>query len=273
MARSYSSGVMNQAAGASPCDGKQGLSMETEVEASRRSRSEGPTAAEVTERLRHQIQEGLWSPGESLREARLCAEFEVGRSIVRRALSNLADDGMVVLEPNRGASVTVTTLQEVFDLYELRAGLYGVAARFACIRAPAPLMAEILKKADVLIAASKAGTPANELIHQSEAIFCLMAGPASAEAQKMIEAVRRKTRWHWSYVGLEQSSTVQGPFDHWVTMRAGLAARDPAKAADGARNILYFMQSEVAQLMLSRGLGMQESAQPSPPRRRAAGAR
>jgi len=246
--------------------------MEKAAETPRRSRNDGPTAAEVTERLRHQIQEGLWSPGESLREVRLCAEFEVGRSIVRRALSNLADDGMVVLEPNRGASVTVTTLQEVFDLYELRAGLYGVAARFACIRSSAPLMKEILRKADVLIAASEAGASANELIHQSEVIFSLMAGTASTEAQKMIEAVRRKTRWHWSYVGLAESSTVQGPFEHWRTMRAGLAARDPAKAAEGARNILYFMQSEVARLMLARGLGMQDSVQPSPPRRRAAGA-
>ena len=48
-----------------------------------RARSEGPTAVEVTERLRHQIQEGLLSPGEWLREARLCEEFGVGRSIVR----------------------------------------------------------------------------------------------------------------------------------------------------------------------------------------------
>src|ERR1700742_4864926 len=121
-----------------------------------RARSDGPTAVEVAERLRHQIQEGLWQPGEWLREARLCEEFKVGRSIVRRALGNLADDGLVVLEPNRGASVTVTTLQEVFDLYELRAGLYGVAARFACIRASATLMAEILQKADVLLADSEA---------------------------------------------------------------------------------------------------------------------
>src|SRR5580698_6760260 len=112
----------------------------------KRGRSEGPTAEEVTERLRRQIQDGLWGPGEWLREARLCTEFEVGRSIVRRALRNLADDGLVDLKANCGASVKQTTLQEVFDLFELRAGLYGVAARFACIRATPPLMAEILEK-------------------------------------------------------------------------------------------------------------------------------
>ncbi len=235
-----------------------------------RGRNGGPSAAEVAERLRHQIQEGIWSPGEWMREVRLCDEFQVGRSIVRRALGDLADDGLVILEPNRGASVTVTTLQEVFDLYELRAGLYGVVARFACIRASGPLMAEILEKSDSLIADSEVGVSAADLIHQSEIIFSLMATAASADTQKMIAAVRRKTRWHWSYVGLAESSAIRGPFDHWRTMRAGLAARDPARSADGARNILYFMQSEVAQLMLSRGLGMQD---PAPQKRRASRSR
>jgi DNA-binding GntR family transcriptional regulator len=234
-----------------------------------RSRNEGPSAAEVTERLRHQIQEGLWSPGEWLREARLCSEFNVGRSIVRRALGNLADDGLVVLEANRGASVTVTTLQEVFDLYELRAGLYGVAARFACLRASPSLMAEILRKTDVLLAAADAHESAAELIHQSEEIFSLMAGTASLDAQKMIAAVRRKTRWHWSYVGLSESPIWAGVFDHWRVMRAGLVARDAARAAEGARGILYFMQQEVSRLMLARGLGMQELPRSSGARRRA----
>ncbi len=240
---------------------------------SARRRSDGLTAAEVTQRLRHQIQEGLWSPGEWLREARLCEEFKVGRSIVRRALGELASDGLVIIEPNRGASVTVTTLQEVFDLYELRASLYGVAARFTCIRASNALLAEILKRSDGLLADYEAGESADNLIHQSEVIFSLMASTASVDAQKMIAAVRRKTRWHWSYVGLAESDYPQGVFDHWRRMRAGLAVRDPAVAADGARNILYFMQSEVARLMLARGLGMQEPVEAEALQRRVSSAR
>ena len=236
----------------------------------RQARSDGPTAEDVTERLRRQIQDGLWAPGEWLREARLCTEFNVGRSIVRRALRNLADDGLVDLKANCGASVKQTTLQEVFDLFELRAGLYGVAARFACIRATPPLMAEILEKADILLAASDAGASAEELIGQSEVIFSLMAGTASADTRAMIAAVRRKTRWHYSYTGLAEGP---GPFEPWRVMRSALAARDPARAAEGARNILYYMQNEVSRLMLSRGLGMQQSVQESPPRRRGGGGR
>jgi len=228
----------------------------------------GLTAAEVTDRLRLQIQEGHWAPGEWLRETRLCSEFEVGRSIVRRALSNLAADGLVVIEQNRGANVAVTTLQEVFDLYELRAGLYGVAARFACIRASASLLAEILQLIDGLLEAAENGVAADQLIRQSEVIFTKMAGTASLETQAMIETVRRKTRWHFSYVGLAESPGGVGPFDHWRVVRAGIAARDAASAAEGARNILYFMQNAVSRLMLSRGLGMQQPAETLMPRRR-----
>jgi DNA-binding GntR family transcriptional regulator len=216
----------------------------------------GRSASEVAELLRSQIQEGVWQPGQWLREARLCTEFGVGRSVVRRALRTLADDGLLVIEANRGASVKLTTLQEVFDLFELRAGLYGVAARFACIRASADLLADIIANADQLMAASESGASAEDLIGHSERIFSLMADTASADTQAAIALVRRKTRWHYSYAGLAEGP---GPFDHWRFMRAALAKRDAGEAAEGARNILYYMQSEVTRVMLGRGLGGPES--------------
>jgi len=220
-----------------------------------------PTAATVAEGLRRQIQDGLLPPGEWLREARVCAEFGVGRSIARSALRSLADDGLVVIEENRGAYVAATTVQEVFDLYEVRAALYGLAARFACIRATPKHMAETLVLVDELLAASRRGEPAVELIHQSETIFSRLASTGSADAQKMIEAIRRKTRWHYSYVSLAESVD-GGPFQHWEVVREGLATRNGAMASEGARNILYYMQSEAMRLMISRGHGLQAMEEP-----------
>lgn len=223
------------------------------------------TARDVADGLRRQIQDGVLRPREWLREARICSEFGVGRSIARTALRTLADDGLVVIEENRGASVAATTVQEVFDLYELRAGLYGVAARFACIRATPPHMAQTLKLVDEMLAASRRGEPAEDLISRSEEIFSRLASTASADAQRMIESVRRKTRWHYSYVSLAQS-TDGGPFRHWEVVRAGLAARDGAMAAEGARNILYYMQNEAMRLMISRGHGLSKMSEMPPVR-------
>lgn len=223
------------------------------------------TAAGVADALRRQIQDGVLEPGEWLREIRICTEFGVGRSIARTALRTLADDGLVNIEENRGAYVAATTVQEVFDLYEVRAALYGLAARFACIRATPQHLAETLKLVDALLEASERGETAEELIHQSEAIFSRLASVSSTDAQRMIESIRRKTRWHYSYVSLALS-TDGGPFDHWRMVRAGLAERDGAKAAEGARNILYYMQNEVMRLMISRGFGLQTVQAQTAPR-------
>lgn len=225
-----------------------------------------PNAAGVAASLRRQIQDGLLSPSDWLREARICAEFGVGRSIARTALRILADDGLVVIEENRGAYVAATTVQEVFDLYEVRAALYGLAARFACIRATPRHMAETLKRVDELLAGSERGQSAEDLIHQSEEIFSRLASVSSPDAQRMIESIRRKTRWHYSYVSLAES-TDGGVWEHWRTVRAGLAARDGAKASEGARNILYYMQNEALRLMISRGYGLQETPKIRPRRR------
>lgn len=225
-----------------------------------------PNAASVADSLRRQIQDGLLSPGDWLREARICNEFEVGRSIARTALRILADDGLVVIEENRGAYVAATTVQEVFDLYEVRAALYGLAARFACIRASPRHMAETLKLVDGLLAASERGETAEKLIRQSEEIFSRLASVSSPDAQRMIEAVRRKTRWHYSYVSLAEY-TDSALWEHWRRVREGLAARDGAKASEGARGILYCMQNEAMRLMISRGYGLQEAPKIRPPRR------
>ena len=122
--------------------------------------------------LAAKIQDGVLSPGEWLREMPICEEYGVGRSITRSALRELAEDGLIHIEEKRGGYVAATTVQEVFDLYEARAALYGLAARFACIRSDGKFMAETLQLIDELFIDTEGGeVSAEELIHQSEAIF------------------------------------------------------------------------------------------------------
>jgi DNA-binding GntR family transcriptional regulator len=160
-----------------------------------------PTADDLAQTLRVRIQKSELAPGEWLREVKLCSEFGVGRSIVRRALRTLADDGLIEIEENRGARVSATTVEEVFDLYEVRAALYGMAARFACLRASDSLIKGMLAKIDRLLSDAERKAPAEQIIEISESIFGDMIACASADAQRMIEAVRRKTRFHFLLCG------------------------------------------------------------------------
>ena len=215
--------------------------------------SRTPTADNLAQTLRTRIQKSELAPGEWLREVRLCSEFGVGRSIVRRALRALSDDGLIEIEENRGARVSATTVEEVFDLYEVRAALYGLAARFACLRGSDAEIRGMIVNIDRMFEAASSNTPAEEIIELSESIFIAMSQCASADAQRMIAAVRRKTRFHFSYVALALTANGPGPYQYWRQVRAALEERDADKASQAARDILYFMQGEVARIMLSRG--------------------
>ncbi|PKP86210.1 MAG: hypothetical protein CVT78_13050 [Alphaproteobacteria bacterium HGW-Alphaproteobacteria-17] len=182
----------------------------------------------------------------------MCKEFSVGRSIARRALRYLEQDGLVEIEENRGARVSATTVEEVFDLYELRAALYGLAARVACMRATDEEIVSMSADIDRMLEIAADGYPADEVIEASERIFSRMVSFASADAQQMVASVRRKTHFHFSYAALALNNNSLGAYDFWRDVRAGLASRDADAVAQAARNILYFMQGEVARIMLSR---------------------
>ena len=199
-----------------------------------------PTADDLAQALRLKIQKSELAQGEWLREARLCSEFGVGRSTVRRALRTLADDGLIELEENRGARVSATTAEEVFDLYEVRAALYGLAARFACSARLGRGDPSHARQYRSFAERRRDRAPAEQIIEVSEAIFSEMAEFASRDAQKMIESVRRKTRFHFSYVALALNANGPGPYEHWRRVRAALVARDADDSRSGrARHSVF----------------------------------
>ena len=88
----------------------------------------------VSEKIRGQILAGRLRPGERLVEDRLSAELGVSRVPVREALRGLSMEGLVRLEPNRGASVTEVTPQLLAELVEVRTLLEALNARLAARR-------------------------------------------------------------------------------------------------------------------------------------------
>ena len=88
----------------------------------------------VSDKIRGDILEGKFKPGERLVEDRLSAELGVSRVPVREALRGLSMEGLVRLEPNRGATVIEVTPQLVAELVEVRTLLEALNARLAARR-------------------------------------------------------------------------------------------------------------------------------------------
>ena len=88
----------------------------------------------VSEKIRGQILAGKLRPGERLVEDKLSAELGVSRVPVREALRGLSMEGLVRLEPHRGASVTAVTPELLDELVEVRTLLEALNARLAARR-------------------------------------------------------------------------------------------------------------------------------------------
>jgi len=89
------------------------------------------TADAVAAALRRALHQGRWPPGTPLRQEDLAAEFGVSRIPVREALNKLQADGLVVVEPNRGAFVASLSAPEVDEIFDLRLMLECDALRHA----------------------------------------------------------------------------------------------------------------------------------------------
>lgn len=78
------------------------------------------TAGDIAARLRADIDAGAWPAGAPLRQEDLAARYGASRIPVREALTLLRADGLVCIEPNRGAFVTRLTTAEVDEIFDLR---------------------------------------------------------------------------------------------------------------------------------------------------------
>ncbi|ARP88129.1 GntR family transcriptional regulator [Bordetella genomosp. 9] len=90
--------------------------------------------AVVRDKLRERILSGEFTPGDRLVEGRLSDEMGVSRIPVREALRALAAEGLVTIEPRRGASVAVLSDAVAHDMIEVRATLEGLNAKLAAQR-------------------------------------------------------------------------------------------------------------------------------------------
>ena len=84
---------------------------------------------QIAARLSERIVSGTYAPGQRIMEQNVAEEFEVSRGPVREALRLLEKDGLVMILPRRGAQVTNPSIEEVNEIFDIRAMLNGLRDR------------------------------------------------------------------------------------------------------------------------------------------------
>lgn len=88
-------------------------------------------AGAVAERLRELIRSGELAPGTHLRQDDFAARFGVSSTPVREAFLALEREGLVRRHPHRGVVVFMPSVEELNELYEIRAVLEPLATEIA----------------------------------------------------------------------------------------------------------------------------------------------
>jgi DNA-binding GntR family transcriptional regulator len=89
------------------------------------------TAKVVAERLRTEIQHGTLAPGTRLRQNDVAKRFGVSTTPVREAFAQLQAEGLVRIDPHRGAVVFHPSVDDVLEFYEIREALESLAVSHA----------------------------------------------------------------------------------------------------------------------------------------------
>ena len=88
----------------------------------------------VYEDIRRQIVEEKLAPGQWVIERELCETYSMSRTPIREILWKLTADGFLEQEANRGFIVRRLGLEQIFEIFQAREAIEGMAARLACRR-------------------------------------------------------------------------------------------------------------------------------------------
>ncbi|HTK01729.1 MAG TPA: GntR family transcriptional regulator [Bordetella sp.] len=99
--------------------------------------------AVVADRLRQLVVDGTLRPGTWLNERDLCDRLKVSRTPLREAYRILASDGLLHIQPKRGAMVVELSREDIENTFDVLCVLEGLAGRQAAQRATDAELAHI----------------------------------------------------------------------------------------------------------------------------------
>ena len=192
----------------------------------------------VTQALRAAILAGEYAPTQRLVEIDLCDRFGTSRFILRSALQDLAAQGLVEFQRNRGARVRDVSLAEAIEITEVRILLEGLVAARAADRVTKPEAAMLRK----IVKDMRTAVDRSELLTYSD-LNALLHGSirdiaAHATASRMLRQLRDQTVRHQFSLSLVPGRPAVSLPQH-VAIVAAITAREPEEAERAMQAHLY----------------------------------
>lgn len=188
--------------------------------------------------LRGELLNGQLAPGSKLKMIDLAERFSASQSVVREALTRLAEQGLLVATPQRGFRVRDLSVEDIAQLTEARVEIEGLALRLAIQRGDIHWETSVVSTHHLLertpVAYQDGSFNEEWPVRHRDFHSALLSGCANRRIGEVAEALRDGAelyrRWYWALTS-DHGRDIVG--EH-LRLRDLAIARD----ADGAVSLL-----------------------------------
>jgi DNA-binding GntR family transcriptional regulator len=205
---------------------------------------------QVVARLAEEIITGQYPPGARLKEQELALRFGTSRAPLREAFRVLEREGLVEILPWRGVQVSRPTLDEIKELFEVRAEVFGLCARRLAKHGNSADIDLVKREIAALIVATEEGCDEKAYKTRTNAISVMMSSMVGNRYLHEIMAdLRRKMFWYYCFLGTSTLERRRESNDLWRRLSKALHERDE-REAEGAASTVISASADFALRML-----------------------
>jgi len=158
-------------------------------------RSAVPIREQTVQALRQAILNFELKPGQRLVEREFIDRLGISRTTFREALRELSSQGLVTVVAQKGARVSVPSLKEATDLYEIRAALESLVVTRFVERASDEEIAALEKTIDDFDQVVHRTTNTLDLLESKEMFYSvLFAGARSEIFEQVLNGIKARVR-------------------------------------------------------------------------------
>lgn len=198
----------------------------------------------VYEQLKMQILQGIIKPGTRMMEVELADDMGVSRTPVREAIRKLEKEGLVTIEPRRGAYASEISLKDMVDTLEVREDLEGLAAALAAER----ITPEQVKELEDITARYREAIEAKDtesIIHYDEIFHKHIVSCAENETLSQITGTVQELALRFRYFYYDDFSRYESmPGEHRAIL-AAISSGDTDAARETAEKHVNHLKSFV----------------------------
>lgn len=198
----------------------------------------------VYEELKMQILKGKIVPGTRMMEVEIAEAMGVSRTPIREAIRKLEKDGLVNIEPRRGAYISEISVADMVEILEVRQNMEGLAASYAAMRMTDENKEKLREIAENYVEAVELGDTADMIRWDTAFHRLIVAGSNNKILINIVEQLQELVlRFRYLYYDSFRRGE-QMPAEHREILEA-IVAGDPERARKAADIHIYRLKSMV----------------------------